>query len=83
MSKDAARGRAKGEETARATTDPPVYASPVRISSSSGNRPSACFEKRSRPSTTTSNCPFDPGIGVAWRPSFDVISPARLAARVS
>ncbi|HEY4621883.1 MAG TPA: hypothetical protein VIG93_09300 [Gaiellaceae bacterium] len=32
---------------------------------------------------TTSNCPVEPGMGVAGMPSFFVISAARPAARVS
>ena len=55
----------------------------TRISSCSGKRPSACFEKSTRPSARTSNWPLPPGIAVAATPSFSVISPTRLAARVS
>jgi hypothetical protein len=53
------------------------------ISSSSGKRPWSCLEKSSRPSARTSNCPLAPGIGEASTPSVELISPARLAARVS
>jgi hypothetical protein len=54
-----------------------------RISSSSGKRPTACFEKRMLPSATTSNCPLPPGVVVTWIPVLASISAARLAARVS
>jgi hypothetical protein len=43
----------------------------------------ACFEKSSVPSTTTSNWLRCPGVMVAAAPVLEVISAARLAARVS
>ena len=54
-----------------------------RISSSSGKRPSTCFEKTSFPSATTSNWLFSPGtIPASWS-LLALIAAARLVARVS
>ena len=50
------------------------------ISSDSGNRSSACFEKIIRPSATTSKIPLAPPISSASRPSALLISAARLEA---
>src|SRR5205085_1685592 len=53
-----------------------------RISSSSGKRPTCCFEKRSCPSAITSNWLFSPSVASAACPS-PLSSAARLAARRS
>lgn len=58
-------------------------ASAATISSWLGKRPRSCFEKRTFPSSSTSNCPLDPGVTVTSLPVLDSISLARLAARVS
>ena len=50
------------------------------ISSDSGNRCSACFEKIILPSATTSNIPLVPSISSVSRPSAPLISAARLEA---
>ena len=47
------------------------------ISSDSGNRCSACFEKIILPSATTSNIPLVPSISSVSRPSAPLISAAR------
>jgi hypothetical protein len=52
------------------------------ISSCSGKRPSACFEKTSAPFETTSNWLVSPGVTAASNP-IPVSSAARLAARRS
>lgn len=52
----------------------------VMISSDSGNRCSACFEKIILPSATTSKMPFTPSISSVSMPSAFLISAARLEA---
>lgn len=63
----------------------PVYAAfnarnAPMISSDSGNRCSACFEKIILPSATMSKIPFVPSISSVSRPSALLISAARLEA---
>ena len=52
----------------------------VMISSDSGNRCSACFEKIIAPSATTSKMPFVPSISSVSKSSAFLISAARLEA---
>jgi hypothetical protein len=50
-------------------------------SSSIGKRPALDFEKISRPSTITSNCPDLPALISVFSPNLELSDAARLAAR--
>ena len=79
----AAASAADRRENQRQHGDGANHASAAMISSGSGKRPSRCFENRTRPSITTSNCDRAPSTGCASCCVLPLISAARLAARRS